>query len=633
MHMNVIRGPVYGGPFELREGDNVAGRAPDCDVCLPSKRVSRRHCVFTLSDGRVFVRDLGSHNGIVDGASGRRVDTLMLSPGGRVQIGDYLLALEVDTTDAVLEDDDEDDDVYLATGEIEPPQDTEEVEELSLDTTANALRFAGAGRRGGREAMDTRRQVQVSRGRPTAREVTLPRPERGALPVDDPTPRPQTLSTEAWLRTRLPPSADDAPTAPPGTPGPRILPRTNPALEAQRAAEAQRALEIARAEATRLENLRQEAARLEAIRLESARLEATRLEAARIETARLEAARLEAARAEGAREEAARQDAARQEATRQEAARLEAARLEAARQEAARQAGARREAPRQEGRSDARADRARPDTLVRPERPRVNRVPVAMPYSAQDRATEIPATGVPLWIQTLLLLGATLFLLVFAPVGGLVSHVRKQAAVAHEASVERGVDVARLLAARNELPLAGVGGAEAPVDLSVATQTPGVREARLTDARGVVVAPANKARVDMSPFAAMATAMASGEVAREETSAGTVEVVVPVRSPSGGRPVGYAWIDYDPSPYAARLANPWIGAFASLVAVGAAGLLLLVGGWWIAFRPAQSLAASAERLASGRVSGVRPPARMESWEQLTRILNELASRGDPRGEG
>ena len=73
MQITVLRGPLATGPFTLRPGDNIAGRSGECEVCLPSKRVSRHHCVFTVGDGRVDVRDLGSHNGIVDGNTGRRV--------------------------------------------------------------------------------------------------------------------------------------------------------------------------------------------------------------------------------------------------------------------------------------------------------------------------------------------------------------------------------------------------------------------------------------------------------------------------------------------------------------------------------------------------------------------------------
>ncbi|MDP2305949.1 MAG: FHA domain-containing protein, partial [Pseudomonadota bacterium] len=111
MRLIVLRGPSPAGPFDLGPGTNHAGRGPECEVFLPSKRVSRRHAVFQIIDGQVEVRDLDSHNGILS-ADGTRVSQLMLSPGERVQVGDYLLRLEGPTDDLLLEEE-EDDDVLL----------------------------------------------------------------------------------------------------------------------------------------------------------------------------------------------------------------------------------------------------------------------------------------------------------------------------------------------------------------------------------------------------------------------------------------------------------------------------------------------------------------------------------------
>lgn len=93
MRLIVLRGPSSVGPFELRAGANHAGRGPECEVFLPSTRVSRRHAVFEVADGRVEVRDLDSQNGIL-ASDGTRRSRLLLSPGERVQVGDYVLLLE-----------------------------------------------------------------------------------------------------------------------------------------------------------------------------------------------------------------------------------------------------------------------------------------------------------------------------------------------------------------------------------------------------------------------------------------------------------------------------------------------------------------------------------------------------------
>ncbi len=41
----------------------VIGRAEDCDLTLTNPLVSRHHCVLTVRDGGVYVRDLESSNG------------------------------------------------------------------------------------------------------------------------------------------------------------------------------------------------------------------------------------------------------------------------------------------------------------------------------------------------------------------------------------------------------------------------------------------------------------------------------------------------------------------------------------------------------------------------------------------
>jgi pSer/pThr/pTyr-binding forkhead associated (FHA) protein len=48
--------------FEL--GDRLAiGRAPENDLALDSKKVSREHALVAFRDGRWFLEDRGSYNG------------------------------------------------------------------------------------------------------------------------------------------------------------------------------------------------------------------------------------------------------------------------------------------------------------------------------------------------------------------------------------------------------------------------------------------------------------------------------------------------------------------------------------------------------------------------------------------
>jgi DNA-binding winged helix-turn-helix (wHTH) protein len=78
----------------LADGDLVAGRDPDVDICLRSPRVSRRHALFVVSGPSVSVEDLGSKNGTF--VNGTRVaGRIALKNGDHVRIGTFTFVLSV----------------------------------------------------------------------------------------------------------------------------------------------------------------------------------------------------------------------------------------------------------------------------------------------------------------------------------------------------------------------------------------------------------------------------------------------------------------------------------------------------------------------------------------------------------
>jgi pSer/pThr/pTyr-binding forkhead associated (FHA) protein len=48
--------------LQLKNGENVVGRLPVCDICIDDDSISRRHAVLIVQAGKVMVRDLGSKN-------------------------------------------------------------------------------------------------------------------------------------------------------------------------------------------------------------------------------------------------------------------------------------------------------------------------------------------------------------------------------------------------------------------------------------------------------------------------------------------------------------------------------------------------------------------------------------------
>lgn len=85
--------------FELRPGDQVVGRAPDADVHLDHRSVSRRHAVVAVDGARVTVTDLGSRNGTrVDGV--RITGPTEARDGSEIAFADVVLRLAGETSDS-----------------------------------------------------------------------------------------------------------------------------------------------------------------------------------------------------------------------------------------------------------------------------------------------------------------------------------------------------------------------------------------------------------------------------------------------------------------------------------------------------------------------------------------------------
>jgi predicted component of type VI protein secretion system len=79
----------------LSEGPNILldkpimliGRHQECDIQIPSRKVSRRHCCIAQVDDHIVVRDLCSTNGIR--VNGVRVQEGQLNSGDELTIGNF----------------------------------------------------------------------------------------------------------------------------------------------------------------------------------------------------------------------------------------------------------------------------------------------------------------------------------------------------------------------------------------------------------------------------------------------------------------------------------------------------------------------------------------------------------------
>src|SRR5438034_8479940 len=79
--------------FALTEGINISlekpiiliGRHQECDIQIPSRKISRRHCCIALLTDHLVIRDLGSTNGIR--INGIKVVEGNLQPNDELMIG------------------------------------------------------------------------------------------------------------------------------------------------------------------------------------------------------------------------------------------------------------------------------------------------------------------------------------------------------------------------------------------------------------------------------------------------------------------------------------------------------------------------------------------------------------------
>ena len=60
----VFDGPNKGASFNLNDDITTVGRAPDNDIRISDKGVSRHHGKFVKGDDRLFVVDLNSLQGV-----------------------------------------------------------------------------------------------------------------------------------------------------------------------------------------------------------------------------------------------------------------------------------------------------------------------------------------------------------------------------------------------------------------------------------------------------------------------------------------------------------------------------------------------------------------------------------------
>lgn len=90
--IKVLKGPNNISNFDLKFGDNILGRSPNCDICIPSPGLSKQHAKITISDNGVYITDQGSTNGTF--VNGIKITSQRIKVGDRIGLFDVLLTIE-----------------------------------------------------------------------------------------------------------------------------------------------------------------------------------------------------------------------------------------------------------------------------------------------------------------------------------------------------------------------------------------------------------------------------------------------------------------------------------------------------------------------------------------------------------
>ncbi|MCB0361247.1 MAG: FHA domain-containing protein [Bdellovibrionales bacterium] len=82
--IRILNGPQAGQIFELKEGTNIIGRDPGCDIVLNSPGVSKQHAQLDILEGKTILSDMGSTNGTF--SNGIKIQSLRLQGHERLAL-------------------------------------------------------------------------------------------------------------------------------------------------------------------------------------------------------------------------------------------------------------------------------------------------------------------------------------------------------------------------------------------------------------------------------------------------------------------------------------------------------------------------------------------------------------------
>ena len=83
-----LNGPLSGQMLNLKEGHNVIGRQPQCDIPITHPGISKQHCVIVITPNEITINDLNSSNGTF--VNGLKIKSYRLSTDDKISFYDIL---------------------------------------------------------------------------------------------------------------------------------------------------------------------------------------------------------------------------------------------------------------------------------------------------------------------------------------------------------------------------------------------------------------------------------------------------------------------------------------------------------------------------------------------------------------
>ncbi|MEQ1664749.1 MAG: FHA domain-containing protein [Bdellovibrionales bacterium] len=89
--VKILSGDLVGTFLPLKPGRNLVGRAPHCNIIIPSKNVSKEHATIEVYGDKIIVTDLGSRNGTF--VNGVQIKSHTLLPGQHIAMYDIIFEI------------------------------------------------------------------------------------------------------------------------------------------------------------------------------------------------------------------------------------------------------------------------------------------------------------------------------------------------------------------------------------------------------------------------------------------------------------------------------------------------------------------------------------------------------------